>query len=75
MVLLPPSRETGETSEGPYPSHVTLWRLPLNGDGLIDVTARVDATHVQGDDRAVLLSDWYHSRSSHSEAWTLSKHS
>ena len=34
------------------------------------MTARVDATHMQGDDRAVLISDWHHCRSSHSEAWT-----
>ena len=29
---------------------------------------------MQGDDRAVLISDWYHCRSSHSQAWTLFKH-
>ena len=39
------------------------------------MTAGVDATHMQGDDREVLISDWYHCRSSHSEVWTLSKHS
>ena len=41
----------------------------------MDVTARVDARNMQGDDRAVLMLDWFHYRSSHSEAWTLSKHS
>ena len=41
----------------------------------MDVTAGVDAKNMQDYDRAILILDWFHCRSSHSEAWTLSKHS
>ena len=42
---------------GPNPNHVTSWWLPLDGSGSGYITVWVDATHMQGDDRAVLISD------------------